>query len=116
VKLLLDVHKRALLNNWRWNAERREATTDFKPVVKLFVPWSHGTWLLTEMDPEDQDTCFGLCDPGLGTPELGNVSLAEMMEVRGPGGLTIERDRHFTARKTLSEYTAEARERGFLRA
>lgn len=45
----------------------------------------------------------------MGCPELGNVSLAEIESVRGPGGLTIERDLHFVADKPLSAYAEEAR-------
>ena len=82
---------------------------DFKPVVKLFCPWGAATWLLTEIDPEDPDIAFGLCDLGMGFPELGNVSLKELESVTGPGGLTIERDIHFRADKPLSAYAEEAR-------
>lgn len=40
------------------------------PVVKLFTPDAGATWLLTELDPDDHDIAFGLCDLGLGYPEL----------------------------------------------
>jgi Protein of unknown function (DUF2958) len=116
MKLLLEEHRQQLHANWTHNAASRGETTDFKPVVKLFVPWGAGTWLLTELDPDDNDTAFGLCDLGMQSPELGNVSLAEMMSVRGPGGLTIERDRHFTAKMTLAEYAEAAREAGYIKA
>lgn len=43
------------------------------PVVKLFTPDAGATWLLTELDPEDDDLAFGLMDLGLGEPELGYV-------------------------------------------
>jgi hypothetical protein len=36
------------------------------------------TKLLTEIDPGDDDTAFGLCDLGLGCPEVGYVSLSEL--------------------------------------
>jgi hypothetical protein len=39
---------------------------------------------------------FGLCDLGMGFPELGYVSLNEMKAVRLPFGLGIERDLHWT--------------------
>lgn len=116
MKLLLDHQTRAMLANGRWNAERPEDPTDFRPVVKLFVPWGAATWLLTELDPEDPDIAFGLCDLGMQCPELGSVSLSEIASIRGPGGLTIERDRHFTANKTLSEYATEARNAGSIKA
>jgi len=28
---------------------------DFYPVVKLFTPDANATWLLTEIDPEEED-------------------------------------------------------------
>jgi hypothetical protein len=54
--------------------------------VKLFAPDGNATWLLTEIDPDDGDRAFGLCDLGLGEPELGYVSLAELESVRARCG------------------------------
>lgn len=85
---------------------------DHFPVVKLFTPDAGATWLLVECDPDEPDRLFGLCDLGLGCPELGYVSLAEIIEVRGPLGLPVERDLHFTADKPISAYAAEARAKG----
>lgn len=85
---------------------------DHFPVVKLFTPDAGATWLLSECDPDEPDRLFGLCDLGLNCPELGYVSLAEIMEVRGRLGLPVERDLHFVADKPLSAYTDEARVRG----
>jgi hypothetical protein len=85
---------------------------DHKPVVKLFTPDAAATWLLTECDPDEPDRLFGLCDLGLGYPELGFVNLSEIMEVRGRLGLPVERDLHFVANKPLSAYTAAAQEKG----
>jgi len=81
---------------------------DFEPVVKLFTPDAQCTWLLTELDP-DGGLAFGLCDLGMGEPELGYVSLAELTIVRGQLGLPIERDLHFDADKPISAYADEAR-------
>ncbi|KAA0070409.1 DUF2958 domain-containing protein [Tardiphaga sp. P9-11] len=85
---------------------------DHRPVCKLFSPDASATWLLTECDIDEPDRLFGLCDLGLGAPELGFVSLQEIMEVRGRLGLPVERDQHFIADKPLSEYVAEARAAG----
>ncbi|WP_316186481.1 DUF2958 domain-containing protein [Bradyrhizobium sp. SZCCHNRI2014] len=85
---------------------------DHFPVVKLFTPDAGATWLLTECDPDEPDRLFGLCDLGLNSPELGYVSLAEIMELRGRLGLPVERDLHFTADKPISAYAAEARVKG----
>jgi Protein of unknown function (DUF2958) len=85
---------------------------DSFPVVKLFTPDAGATWLILESDPDDPDRLFGLCDLGLGCPELGYVSLAEIQEVRGPLGLPVERDDHFVADRPLSAYADEARAKG----
>lgn len=84
---------------------RRE---DAWPVVKLFTPDGSATWLLSEIDPEDEDIAFGLCDLGMGFPELGYVSLAELRTVRGKLGLPVERDLHFKPIKSLVEYADAA--------
>lgn len=81
---------------------------DFEPVVKLFTPWGNATWLLTEIDSEEPDLAFGLCDLGMGFPELGSVSITELTSIAGLFGLKIERDLHFTAKRTLSAYAEEA--------
>ena len=80
-----------------------------KPVVKLFTPDGNATWLLSEIHPDDPDLAFGLCDLGLGSPELGYVSLSELAAVRGAFGLPIEKDLHVTFDKTVEEYADAAR-------
>jgi hypothetical protein len=115
MKLITKEQQRQMLNNSRWNAARSvrgDDPDDFRPVVKLFCPWTAAVWLLTELDAEDPDIAFGLCDPGLGFPELGTVRLSEIAAVSGPGGLRIERARHFRATKTLAAYVEEARRQG----
>jgi len=93
-----------------------DVTIDFRPVVKLFTPDAAATWLLTELDPEDPDLAFGLCDLGLGYPELGYVRITELAAVRGRLGLPIERDLYFAPDKTLSAYAADARLAGCITA
>lgn len=78
------------------------------PVVKLFTPDAGCTWLLSELDPEDPDIAFGLCDLGLGFPELGYVRISEIARLRGNFGLPVERDRSFKATKSLLEYSKDA--------
>lgn len=92
------------------------AEPDFLPVVKLFTPDAGCTWLLTEIDPDDPDIAFGLCDLGMGYPELGSVSLSELASVRGPLKLLIERDLHFMPCRTISAYADEARSAGRITA
>lgn len=101
--LLTPELRKKLLDN---NAFAREQ--DHIPVVKWFAPWGSATWIITEME-QDGDTCFGLCDLGMGEPELGYVSLRELSSAVGPHGLKIERDEHFRPTKPLSEYTAASR-------
>jgi hypothetical protein len=106
-KLITDEQRAQLLANGRLSLEQENF--DPAPVVKLFTPDAGATWLLTEIDPDDHDHAFGLCDLGLGFPELGWVSLAEILTVRGRLGLPVERDVHFEAQKRLSVYAREAR-------
>lgn len=82
------------------------------PVVKLFTPDAGATWLIAECDADLPDRLFGLCDCGLGFPELGWVCLSEIKEVRGHLGLSVERDSSFVASKPLSAYAEEARAKG----
>ncbi len=108
-----------LLENGHRNADRIADdgdTIDFEPVVKLFTPDAGCTWLLTELDPEDTDIAFGLCDLGMGCPELGSVRVSELRALRGKLGLPVERDLHFKADRTLSAYAAEASTIGRIRA
>ena len=106
-KLITEEQTAQLLANGRQSIENPDF--DPRPVVKLFTPDAGATWLLTEIDPDDHDHAFGLCDLGLGYPELGWVSLAEIAKVRGRLGLPIERDLYFEAQKRLSAYAREAR-------
>ena len=105
---LLTVEDReALLANGASTAAGAEI--DPAPVVKLFTPDAAATWLLTEINPTDPDRAFGLCDLGLGEPELGYVSLAELAALRGRLGLPVERDVAFVPDRPLSTYAAAAR-------
>ncbi len=110
MKLLTDAQRSELAANGERSAAGEEI--DPCPVVKLFTPDAGATWLLTELDPSDPDRAFGLCDLGLGFPELGYVSLVELAAVRGRFGLPVERDLHFTADRPLSDYADAARRRG----
>ena len=119
MKLLTATIRAQLIRNGRLRqdfASEGRCEPDFLPVVKLFTPDAGCTWLLTELDPHDPDLAFGLCDLGMGCPELGSVRISELETARGPLGLPIERDLHFTAERTLSAYAAEAREHGLIKA
>ena len=108
--IIPPAERKRLLANGRLSAAGEEL--DPLPVLKLFTPDANATWLLTELDPGDPGIAFGLCDLGLGSPELGSVSLSELASLRGRLGLPIERDEHFRPAKPLSAYAAEARAQG----
>lgn len=108
--LLTEGQRSQLLANGYARLQGR--VLDPLPVVRLFTPDAHAAWLLTELDPEDGDTAFGLCDLGLGTPELRHVRLSELTSIVGPRDQPIERDLYFTAARTLSEYVRLAQENG----
>ena len=113
---LLTAEERALMLA---NGQRSAAgidTSDCFPVAKFFTPDGACTWLLTELDPEDPDIAFGLCDLGMGCPELGSVRLSEIEEARGALGLPIERDRYFTPDRSISAYAAAAYRAGHIQA
>ena len=105
-RLIPEALRAALLRN----GETPEA--DHVPVVKLFDPTGAATWLLSELLPHNPDLLFGLCDLGMGTPELGYVSLAELEGVKGRLGLGIERDLFFEGQFPLSVYAEAARRAG----
>ena len=73
----------------------QEDQEDPMVVAKFFTPDAGWTWFAYEFDGED--TFFGLVS-GL-EEELGYFSLAELTSIRGPFGLSIERDRHFQPKK-----------------
>ncbi|MEL6278269.1 MAG: DUF2958 domain-containing protein [Pseudomonadota bacterium] len=103
MKLILDTHRAQMIANFA------DETRDHAPVVKLFCPWGAATWLLYAMPEDDPGLVLGLCDLGLGFPELGYASLDEIASLRGPGGLRIERDLHFTAAASIEVYAEAAR-------
>ena len=82
--------------------------TDHVPVVKFFDPAGAATWLITEV-MDDEDLLFGLCDLGMGSPELGYVSLKELKETKNRLSIHLERDLYFSARYPLSVYAEAAR-------
>ncbi|MGB3627284.1 MAG: DUF2958 domain-containing protein [Henriciella sp.] len=111
MKLLTTTIREQLLRNGRIQAalaEEGRTDADFLPVVKLFTPDANCTWLLSELDPEDPDIAFGLCDLGMGCPELGSVRISELESVRGAFGLPVERDLHFAPAHVLSVYARAA--------
>jgi hypothetical protein len=104
--LFTDEQREALLANGR-NPGR-----NVFPVVKLALPGHEMVWLLTEINPGHENIAYGLCDLGLGFPEVGSVDLSELAETPGRLGRTVERDTGFQATKRLNTYANEARAAG----
>ena len=105
-----DIRERLLANGARSAAGE---DIDPIPVVKLFTPDANATWLLTELNANE--IAFGLCDLGLGSPELGYVDISEIVSLRGPMGLPVERDEHYTETRSLSVLANLARQKGAIR-
>ena len=82
------------------------------PVVRLFTPDAHATWLLAALDPADDDTAWGLIDLGIGMPELGTVKLSDLAGIVGPLQKPVLRDLYFRASRPLSEYVRLAQRDG----
>jgi hypothetical protein len=71
---------------------------DAVALIKLFTPDSSWTWHITEAAREGDDVLmFGMVEGHV--KELGYVSLNELMSVRGPMGLPIERDLYWSPKK-----------------
>lgn len=103
MSLLTDAQRMQLLAHGRARAD--DAAFDPMPVVRLFTPDAHATWLLAALDPGDGDTAYGLIDVGIGMPELGYVRLSELSSIVGPHERPVMRDLYFQATRTLSAYT-----------
>jgi hypothetical protein len=106
MQLITDEDMATLLENGRSAANNPDH--DPYPVLKLFTPDANATWLISEADPDEPDILFGLCDLGVGCPELGTVRLSEIAAIRGAVGLPVERDIYFRADRSISEYASLA--------
>ncbi|MCQ9617956.1 DUF2958 domain-containing protein [Paenalcaligenes niemegkensis] len=108
---LITAEERAQLLS---NGQARVAgqVTDPLPVVRLFTPDAHVTWLLASLDPADSDTAYGLIDLGLGMPELGHVKLSDLASIVGPRQQPVMRDQYFQATRMLSDYARIAQANG----
>ena len=108
--LITTDERTRLLANGRARAAGHD--TDPLPVVRLFTPDAHLTWLLASLDPADGDTAHGLIDLGIGMPALGTVKLSDLAAIVGPRQQPVMRDRYFQAVRPLSEYVRLAQENG----
>ena len=106
--LTKDIRAKLIKNRELMADPSYDANGDTTPVVKLFVcVGGNATWLLSDM--EEGGLAFGLCDLGLGFPELGYV---DVNELEAELGWRLERDMHWTPTKSLREYANEARAAG----
>ncbi|RPM01505.1 DUF2958 domain-containing protein [Pseudomonas aeruginosa] len=108
--LIPDEERARLLANGQARAAGQ--AIDPLPVVRLFTPDAHVTWLLSELDPIDGDTSFGLIDLGIGLPALGTVKLSDLAGIVGPNKQPVMRDRYFQPTRPLSDYVRLAQENG----
>ena len=67
--------------------------------AKFFCPWNNWTWFVTEGSEEDGEFRFFGYVVGH-EAEWGYFLLSELEGIRGPGGLTIERDLYFKSGPT----------------
>jgi len=67
------------------------------PVVYLWLLNTNATWILWEYDPIEK-VGFGLCDLGLGFPELGYVDINEIAHTAKQQGFPVQRDSGLTTR------------------
>lgn len=85
------------------------------PAVKFFHPMNYKCiWLISERDPKDHDLLFGLCDLGMGFPELGYVRLSQLEDSKVMG-LGVERDLYWTPTQTLKGLAYGAKRLGSVR-
>lgn len=117
MKLVTKAQFETLLDNGRRQSPLKgtEGELDFAPVVKLFNAYGAGTWLLTELDPDEPDIAWALADLGMGCAEFGTISLSELAALRHPLGFSlIERDRHWEANAPISAYIRASVEAGHI--
>lgn len=109
-RLITEDERRQLLDQGAARAAGQ--SIDPQPVVRLFTPDAHTTWLLASLSPADGDTAYGLIDLGIGMPELAEIKLSDLASIVGPRRHPVMRDRYFRAARSLSEYTRLAQENG----
>lgn len=88
----MKIMTKELLNKLPKIGAQDGAGNDMIIYMKVFLPWVNWTWYIAEYDQETGE-CFGLVEGH--EKELGYFSLPELMEIKGPFGLKLERDRLF---------------------
>jgi hypothetical protein len=116
MKFLTDPQYTALLANGLAARAARDAGLDFDPmpVIKLIAPGECKRWLLTEIDPINNDYAYGLVDEGDGRPSLSFVRWRELESPLGQRKYTVVADPRFVADAPLSVYANLAYTRGLI--
>lgn len=104
-----ELRARLLANGAR---SARGEDHDLYPVVKLFASDVLAIWLLTELDPDDPDLAYGVCDLGLGAPKLDYVRLSDLAALSGQ---SVQCDTEFVAEQPISVYLRDAQAIGSIR-
>jgi hypothetical protein len=83
---------------------------DHAPEIKLFTKYGKGIWLLSELD-QTNNIAFGICDLGLGEPELSYVSIEHLESIKHARLRVpmIEPDKLFAPKYPMSVYLEAAR-------
>lgn len=77
-----------------------------RPIFKLFTPWGRATWLVTGME---DDILYGYADLGMNCIEWGGLfTMDEIQQLKGPFGLKVERDLHFTDDPNVNYFDLES--------
>lgn len=84
---------------------------DHPPVVRLYMSNTSCTWLISEIYGDGTDYAFGLCDLGMGFPELGYCYLSEILDAENRfRGMKLFCDNEFRSNYPMSTYQAAARD------
>lgn len=89
MKLITKEIEKAFLSHPIYSTDGRK---EKKILAKFFTPWGNWTWYVTEAEKrEDGDWLFFGYVVGLDN-EWGYFTLSQLKSIRGPFGLTVERD------------------------
>lgn len=94
--IIMQIMTKPILAQLKKNFE----TESMQPAMKLFNPAGCQTWLIATLAP-DGDTVQMYADLGFDCVEWGTGSLKEILNLRLPFGMKIERDRYFDGKKLI---------------
>ena len=120
MKLITNEIARKLLPAYELSAETGEGGKDV--IAKYFTPWANATWFISEGMPVDDNGepttidkakdwhLFGFANLGDDrNAELGYVMLSDLESLKGPAGLTVERDLYYNGH-TIAEVIKETKQ------